>query len=43
MRIFRRFITTKNGRKLDAHWFGLKAFPIDLPDTQAEVDTEPDG
>jgi hypothetical protein len=26
--VFRRFITLKNGRVLDAHDYGLKAWPI---------------
>lgn len=28
--IYRRFITTRNGRVLDAHDYGLKAFRIPL-------------
>jgi len=26
--IFRPYITTKNGKKIYAKWFGKKAFPI---------------
>lgn len=29
--IFRPYITTKDGRKIWAKWFGKKAFKIELP------------
>jgi hypothetical protein len=29
--IFRPYITLKNGKRLYARWFGLKAFPLRVP------------